>query len=72
MKFGLSPKFDHKWRMREDRAQRNIFEPSSEVASSSGIVIGYGLEGRVSNPDRDKTFLFSTSRPALGPTHPPI
>jgi hypothetical protein len=30
-----------------------------------------GLDGQCSNPDRDRTFLFSTAaRPALGPTQP--
>jgi hypothetical protein len=38
--------------------------------TSVGIATGYGLDGRDSNPDRDKVFLFSTtSRPAE--THPP-
>jgi hypothetical protein len=33
----------------------------------------YGLDGRGSSPSRGKIFLFSTtSRPALGPTQPPI
>jgi hypothetical protein len=39
--------------------------------SSVGIATGYGLEGRGSNPNKDKIFPFSTtSRPALGPTQP--
>jgi hypothetical protein len=34
---------------------------------------GYGLDGRGSIPSRDKIFLFYvTSRPAVGPTQPPI
>jgi hypothetical protein len=34
--------------------------------------MGYGLDGRGSNPGRGKIFLFSTvSRAALGPTQPP-
>jgi hypothetical protein len=39
-----------------------------------GIDMGYELNGRISVPGRDKRFcLFSTaSRPALGPTQPPI
>jgi hypothetical protein len=40
-----------------------------------GIVIGYGLDnrgGRSSSPGRIKDFLFTSSRPALGSTQPPI
>jgi hypothetical protein len=40
---------------------------------SVGIVTGHGLDGLGSIPNRGKIFLFSTaSRPALGPTQPPI
>jgi hypothetical protein len=40
--------------------------------SSSGIATGYRLDGRGSTPGTD-IFLFSiASRPALGPTQPPI
>jgi hypothetical protein len=41
---------------------------------SVGIATGYGLDDRgVGVPSRVKNFLFSTSsRPALGPTQPPI
>ena len=38
--------------------------------SSVGIVIDYGLDGPGSNPVGDK--IFSPSRPALGPTQPPV
>jgi hypothetical protein len=41
-----------------------------------GIATGYGLDdarSRSSSPDRVKNFLFAmSSRPALGPTQPPI
>jgi hypothetical protein len=41
-----------------------------------GITTGYELddrEGRSSSPGRDNNFVFSiSSRPALGPTQPPI
>jgi hypothetical protein len=41
--------------------------------SSVSIVKGYDLDGRGSIPGRGKIFLSSTvSRPALGPTQPPI
>jgi hypothetical protein len=41
--------------------------------SSVGIVTGYGLDGWGSFPGRGKIFLFYiASRPALGPTQPPI
>jgi hypothetical protein len=41
--------------------------------SSVGIAVGCGLDSQGSIPGRGKIFLFSTaSRPALGPTQPPI
>jgi hypothetical protein len=41
--------------------------------SSVGLATGYGLDGQESISGRAKIFLFSTaSRPALGPTQPPI
>jgi hypothetical protein len=44
--------------------------------SAVGIATGYGLDDRgvgVPSPGRVKNFLFCTSsRPALGSTHPPI
>jgi hypothetical protein len=41
--------------------------------SSVSIVMGYGLDGQGSIPGRGKIFLsFIASRPALGPTQPPI
>jgi hypothetical protein len=40
---------------------------------SLDIGTGYGLDGKGSIPGRDKMFFYSTaSRPALGPTQPPI
>ena len=38
--------------------------------NSVGIATDYGLEGPGSNPYRDK--IFRPSRPALGPTQPPV
>jgi hypothetical protein len=53
-----------------------FFSSPQSRDSSVGIATGYGLDGRgdrSSSPDRVKNFLFSTSsRPALGPTPPPI
>jgi hypothetical protein len=41
--------------------------------SSVGIMMGYGMKGRGSNPGRGKIFHVSTQlRPALGPTQRPI
>jgi hypothetical protein len=40
--------------------------------SAVGIATGYRLDGRCSIPGRDKIFLFTASRPALGSTQPPI
>jgi len=38
--------------------------------SSVGIATDYGLDGPGSNPGGDE--IFRQSRPALGPTHPPV
>jgi len=38
--------------------------------SSVGIATDYGLEGPGSNPGGDE--IFHPSRPALGPTQPPV
>jgi len=38
--------------------------------SSVGIVTDYGLDGPGSSPGGDE--IFSPSRPALGPTQPPV
>ena len=38
--------------------------------SSVGVATGYGLDGPGSNPGGDE--IFRPSRPALGPTHPPV
>ena len=38
--------------------------------SSVGIATDYGLDGPGSNPGGDE--IFSPSRPALGPTQPPV
>ena len=44
----------------------NIRRPGSSV----GIVTDYGLDGPGSNPGGDE--IFCPSRPALGPTQPPV
>jgi hypothetical protein len=45
----------------------------THTQSSVGLVTGHVLEDWGSNPARDKIILVSTSsRPALGPTEPPI
>jgi hypothetical protein len=44
-----------------------------DYPSKVGIAMGYGLDGSGSIPGRGNIFLFSiASRPALGPTQPPI
>jgi len=40
------------------------------LGSSVGIATDYGLEGPGSKPDGDE--IFRPSRPALGPTKPPV
>jgi hypothetical protein len=39
---------------------------------SVGVTTGYGLDSWSSIPDRDKSVFSTASRPALGPTQPPI
>jgi len=41
-----------------------------ELGSSVGIATNYGLDGPGSNPGWDE--IFRPSRPALGPTQPPV
>ena len=41
-----------------------------ESGSSVGIATDYGLDGLGSNPGGDE--IFRPSRPALGPTQPPV
>ena len=48
-----------------------LTKKSNQWASSSvGIATDYGLEGLGSNPGGDE--IFRPSRPALGPTQPPV
>ena len=42
----------------------------SGLGSSVGITTDYGLGGPGSNPDGDE--IFHLSRPAMGPTQPPV
>ena len=44
--------------------------PTCGPGSSVGIATNYGLDGPGSNPGGDEIFL--PSRPALGPTQPPV
>ena len=47
-----------------------INSAKSGPGSSVGIVTDYGLDGPGSNPGGDE--IFHLSRPALGPTQPPV
>ena len=47
-----------------------IVNGSCGPGSSVGIATDYGLDGSGSNPGGDK--IFHPSRPALGPTQPPV
>ena len=47
-----------------------LFVNHSGPGSSVGIAIDYGLDGPGSNPCGDA--IFRPSRPALGPTQPPV
>jgi hypothetical protein len=59
----------------KDKEQRNLCRLNEVIGAKiaqSFIAKGYGLDGRSSIPER-RIFIFSTaSRPALGPTQPPI
>ena len=48
----------------------DILLASCGPGSSVGVATGYGLDGPGSNPGRDE--IFRQSRPALGPTEPPV
>jgi len=48
----------------------SIFDTLCGPGSSVGIVTNYGLDGPRSNPGGDE--IFRPSRPALGPTQPPL
>ena len=43
---------------------------TSRPVSSDGVATDYGLDGPGSNPGGDE--IFRPSRPALGPTQPPV
>jgi len=49
---------------------RNIYNLLDGPGSSVGIATDYGLDGPGSNPGGDE--IFCSSRPALGPTQPPV
>ena len=53
-------------KLRSDTAPVKSGGPGSSV----GIATDYGLDGPGSNPGEDE--IFHTSRPALGPTQPPV
>ena len=46
------------------------YHPTSGPGSSVGVATDYGLDGPVSNSDGVENF--RPSRPALGPTQPPV
>ena len=48
----------------------NLYYDHSGPGSSVGIATDYGLDASGSNPGGDE--IFRPSRPALGPTQPPV
>jgi hypothetical protein len=52
------------------RTNFDNYRPTRGPGSSVGIATDYGLDGPGSNPGGDK--IFRPSRPALGPTQPPV
>ena len=62
-------------REQPDKCDRSFrFGPNTALmsgyGSSVGITTDYGLEGPVSNPGEEE--ILRSSRPALGPTQPPV
>ena len=53
-----------------DKIVLKITYKKNGLGSSVGIATDYGLDGPGSNPSGDK--IFRPSRPALGPTQPPV
>ena len=47
-----------------------MYNASRGTGSSDGIATDYGLDGPGSNPGGDE--IFHPSRPAMGPTQPPV
>ena len=60
-----SPAFDN-----PSTVLQHVFMCFSGPGSSVGIATGYGLDGPGSNLGGDE--IFRMSRPALGPTQPPV
>jgi hypothetical protein len=54
------------------RVKNLLYALAEKCGSGSSVGIGtdYGLDGPGSNPDGDE--IFRSSRPALGPTQPPV
>ena len=48
----------------------SYLQPTCGPGSSVGITTDYGLDGPGSNPGEDE--IYRPSRPALGPTQPPV
>jgi len=48
----------------------NVYSYLTGSGSSVGIATDYGLDGPGTNPGGDE--IFRPSRPALGPTQPPV
>ena len=57
------------WKRKYSYINQNYFKHSGS-GSSVGIATDYGLDGPGSNPGGDE--IFRPSRPALGPTQPPV
>ena len=55
---------------RQSRLVYLCFIERNEPGSSVSIAADYGLDGPGSNPGREE--IFCPSRPALGPTQPPV
>jgi len=53
-------------------SRRTLLHGVGSFDISISKLTGYGLDSRDSVPGRGRDFHFSTSRPVLGPTHPPI
>jgi len=52
------------------KCEYHVIKSSCQPRSSVGIATDYGLDGSGANPGGDE--IFRSSRPALGPTQPPV
>ena len=70
MAIEINNKFEMLENLDNDDSIDNTINEKCGPSSSVGITTDYGLDGPGSNPSGDE--IFRPSRPALGPTLPPV